>query len=183
MGILTQRGLIIGVAVAVTAIGAPRALAVVHEIQQVDLLFEPSRAVVAPGDTVRWIWSSDFHTVTSGNPDDCNPDGRYLNEPLWQQNPIVEWVVPADLDGAVPYLCLPHCLLDMVGTIFIEVSPTCDGDVDGDNDVDFDDLLAVLEAWGPYEDCPPFIPADIDEDCEVGFSDLLIVLAAWGPCE
>ncbi len=121
----------------------------VHEVHQIEFSFVPQEVKVEAGDTVRWIWSSDFHTVTSGNPDDCLPDGLYFNEPLWQQNPIVEWVVPADLDGAVPYLCLPHCLLDMVGTIFIEVSPTCDGDVDGDNDVDFDDLLAVLDGWGP----------------------------------
>ncbi len=59
----------------------------------------------------------------------------------------------------------------------------CLADADGDWDVDFDDILAVLDGWGPYTDCPPFIGADIDQDCEVGFNDLLIVLSGWGPCE
>ena len=182
MGSRTQRWLPLGVAVAMIAMGAPRVHAQVHEVLQIDLSFVPPEITVAPGDTVRWIWSTGFHTVTSGPHAACTFDGRYFNQALHAGNPIVEWVVPADLDGPVPYLCLPHCLQDMVGTIFIEESPTCDGDVDGDNEVDFDDILAVLDAWGPYKDCPPFIPADIDQDCEVGFSDLVIVLSEWGPC-
>ena len=31
----------------------------------------------------------------------------------------------------------------------------CDGDVDGSGEVDFDDVLLILAAWGPCdEDCP-----------------------------
>ena len=51
-------------------------------------------------------------------------------------------------------------------------------DIDGSNDVGFDDLLAVLSQWGPCPGCP----ADIDGDLIVGFDDLLIVLSSWGPC-
>jgi outer membrane protein assembly factor BamB len=54
----------------------------------------------------------------------------------------------------------------------------CDGDVDGDGVVGFDDLLLVLAEWGPCPGCPE----DIDGDDEVGFPDLLIVLAEWGDC-
>jgi hypothetical protein len=49
------------------------------------------------------------------------------------------------------------------------------GDVDGDGDVDFADLLAVLAAWGPCSACPE----DVDDDGAVGFGDLLMVLANW----
>jgi len=49
------------------------------------------------------------------------------------------------------------------------------GDVDGDGDVDFPDVLAVLAAWGPCSACPE----DLDGDGTVGFSDLLEVLANW----
>ena len=49
------------------------------------------------------------------------------------------------------------------------------GDVNGDGSVDLTDLVAVLAAWGPCEDCP----ADLDGDGEVGISDLIAVLAAW----
>ena len=56
----------------------------------------------------------------------------------------------------------------------------CDGDVDGDADVDFDDLLAILSAYGgACDDCPE----DLDDDDDVDFDDLLIVLSNYGPCE
>jgi phospholipase/lecithinase/hemolysin len=50
------------------------------------------------------------------------------------------------------------------------------GDVDGDGDADFADLLAVLSAWGP---CGLPCPADLDGDAAVGFADLLVVLSSW----
>ena len=59
----------------------------------------------------------------------------------------------------------------------------CHADIDGNGAVEFDDVLAVLGAWGPYEDCPPFRVEDLDEDCDVGFTDLLEVLGTWGSCE
>ena len=59
--------------------------------------------------------------------------------------------------------------------------PDCDagrtpGDVDGNGIVDFDDVLALLAAWGA---CGDPCPADLDGDGMVGFADLLIVLAMW----
>jgi len=56
--------------------------------------------------------------------------------------------------------------------------PPCPADVDHDGEVSFNDLLAVLAAWGACEDCPE----DIDANGVVDFNDLLVVLAAWGPC-
>ena len=52
------------------------------------------------------------------------------------------------------------------------------GDVDGDGDVDFTDLLTLLDTWG---DCPPaeYCPADIDGSGSVGLSDLLLLLSNW----
>lgn len=51
------------------------------------------------------------------------------------------------------------------------------GDVDGDGDVDFNDLVSLLAAWGP---CPKgACPADFDDDGQVAFSDLLALLANW----
>jgi len=45
-------------------------------------------------------------------------------------------------------------------------------------DLDFEDILRVLDAWGNEGG-----PEDLDGDGFVGFGDLLILLAAWGPCE
>ena len=49
------------------------------------------------------------------------------------------------------------------------------GDVDGNGVVDFNDLLAVLAAWGPCAGCP----ADFDGNGFVDFNDLLTLLANW----
>ena len=54
----------------------------------------------------------------------------------------------------------------------------CPADIDESGAVDFDDLLAVIDARGNKGG-----PEDIDGSGDVGFSDLLILLAAWGPCE
>jgi hypothetical protein len=50
------------------------------------------------------------------------------------------------------------------------------GDVDGDEEVGFTDLLAILAAWGP---CPAPCDADLDGSGSVGFEDLLEVLTGW----
>ena len=56
----------------------------------------------------------------------------------------------------------------------------CEGDVNGNGDVGFSDLLAILTSWGP---CPPGdCPEDLDGNGDVGFGDVLIVLLNWGPC-
>ena len=58
-------------------------------------------------------------------------------------------------------------------TVIIGATP---GDVNGDGVVNFNDVLALLAAWGPCEgDCPE----DLDGDGVVGFADLLIILAHW----
>lgn len=54
----------------------------------------------------------------------------------------------------------------------------CPADLDGDLDVGFGDLLAVLAAWGPCADCPE----DLDGSGAVGFGDVLALLGAWGSC-
>ncbi len=148
----------------------------VHEVQQIEFSFVPQEVTVEVGDTVRWIWSFDFHTVTSGA--DCLFDGVFFDQPLDPDHPVVEFVVP-DIKGQLPYFCRPHCeLFEMVGTIIVVAAP-CPADLDDSGDVGFPDLLMVLSAWGPCdEDCPE----DLDGSKDVGFDDLLLLLAAWGPC-
>ena len=54
----------------------------------------------------------------------------------------------------------------------------CPADIDGSGAVDSNDLLVILDEWGPCPDCP----GDLNGDDEVDFNDLLIVLDNWGPC-
>jgi len=53
------------------------------------------------------------------------------------------------------------------------------GDVNGDGDVSFADLVLVLSAWGPCPDPPGECPEDVDGDGTVGFTDLVLVLSNW----
>jgi len=59
----------------------------------------------------------------------------------------------------------------------IDFTPPCP-DTDGDGNVGFSDLLAVLSSWGPCPGCP----ADVNGDGNVDFTDLVTILANWGPC-
>ena len=49
------------------------------------------------------------------------------------------------------------------------------GDLDNDCDVDLDDLIALLDAWGEHDS-----PADLNQDGIVRTADLLILFANWG---
>ena len=88
-----------------------------HHVVQVGLTFDPADVVVTSGDTIEWHWTDGVHTVTSGPP--CTPDGRF-NEPLDSANQVITYTVPLDEPGGViPYFCIPHCLVDMTGTITV----------------------------------------------------------------
>ena len=55
----------------------------------------------------------------------------------------------------------------------------CLSDINGDQNVNIHDLLALVAAWG---DCPDPCSADINEDQVVNIHDLLALVAAWGEC-
>jgi hypothetical protein len=52
------------------------------------------------------------------------------------------------------------------------------GDVTGDGSVNVDDLLAVINGWGPCPKTPPCV-ADLTDDGEVNVDDLLLVINNW----
>jgi len=54
--------------------------------------------------------------------------------------------------------------------------PVHAADLNGDGVVDKDDLLLLLENWGP---CDGYCPADLNGDGVVNVSDLLILLGGW----
>ena len=78
---------------------------------------------------------------------------------LWNDPEIGNRSVPIDMDALV-----------------FDLEPMVPGDVTGDGVVDFDDLLALLSAWGPCFDCPE----DLDGNGDVGFSDLVFLLSNFG---
>ena len=60
------------------------------------------------------------------------------------------------------------------------VFPSTLGDIDLDDDVDAADLIVLLGAWGPCDDCGLVsCPADLDGDCDVDGADLILLLGNW----
>ena len=59
----------------------------------------------------------------------------------------------------------------------VDTTDPCEGDVDGNNTVGADDLLAVIAAWGSSDQ-----DADVNGDNVVGTDDLLALIANWGDC-
>ncbi len=73
-----------------------------------------------------------------------------------------------------------------VPELFVEdeaIDPDCEGDVDGDGDVDLSDLGIVLANFGATENVSA-ADGDLDRDGAVGLSDLGILLAVFNlPCD
>jgi len=68
--------------------------------------------------------------------------------------------------------------LSTVAMYEAQPDPACPEDINGDDLVDVNDVLGVIESWG---DCPA-CPGDTNGDGAVDVDDLLAVVAAWGPC-
>ena len=67
------------------------------------------------------------------------------------------------------------------GNEFSNTCPAdCDGDIDEDGQINVNDLLAIIAAWGI--DCVG-CSEDVNDDGDVNVADLLIVIGAWGSCE
>ena len=105
-----------GIVAALSLVVAASAGAAIHEVTLQGITFTPSEITVQPGDTVRWVWVSGSHTVTSGS--NCVYDGMYFDQPVNSSNPVFEWVVP-EISGDLPYFCRPHCAFGMTGTMHI----------------------------------------------------------------
>ena len=64
------------------------------------------------------------------------------------------------------------------------ISTPCTADLTGDDQVNIDDIFAVLGLWGNCDDpCPPYCLGDLTEDCTVNIDDIFAILGMWGPCE
>jgi hypothetical protein len=90
-------------------------------------------------------------------------------------------MLPIDLDGlrrivngivdrgAFEWQRLPGCEAD--------IAPSFPG-IAGDGVINVNDLLLVINQWGPCDQCV----GDINNDGLVNHLDLLAVIESWGPC-
>jgi len=65
-------------------------------------------------------------------------------------------------------------------------SESCPADINGDNEVNVNDLLTVISTWGSCPEQPAPCPGNITNSGrgshEVDVNDLLEVITHWGTC-
>lgn len=89
--------------------------------------FTPSVVSITAGDTVRWTWASDRHSVTSGdscvaNSQFCSPNDT--NCPAGTTSgPGTVYQHTFSQPGSYSYFCATHCSIGMIGTV--NVAPGC----------------------------------------------------------
>ena len=91
--------------------------------------FDPSTVNISVGDTVRWTWAGNGHSVTSGAP--CTADGQFCSPnnmncdagTLNNTGFIYEFTFAQA--GSFSYFCFAHCSLGMTGVVNVSAaSPT-----------------------------------------------------------
>jgi plastocyanin len=96
------------------------ATAAKHIVNVSNFAFTPAKTQVYPGDTVRWVWGSGFHTTTS----DVTSTKSWGSPTLSGSGQFFEVAFPlADGPGPFPYHCNFHPL-SMEDTIFVVYAPT-----------------------------------------------------------
>jgi plastocyanin len=90
--------------------------------------FTPPTSNISAGDTVRWTWFSNGHSVTSGdactaNGQFCSPDDTNCDTGVLSNNGFVYEHTFAQA-GTFNYFCSAHCTLGMTGVVNVATGPT-----------------------------------------------------------
>ncbi len=77
--------------------------------------FVPATVNIQVGDTVQWVWGSDFHSTTSGSVD--NPDGIWDSD---LQSAPFTFSHTFSSAGTFPYFCIAHgSCCNMTGSVIV----------------------------------------------------------------
>jgi plastocyanin len=93
-------------------------------VQVKEMFFSPRDITIEYGDTITWALTGGVpHTVTSGV--DCTYDGLFDSGNMYGGDvyTLVFDSTGVDTTGVIPYYCIPHCVLQMVGTITVLEPP------------------------------------------------------------
>src|SRR5947209_18691064 len=77
------------------------------------LTFSPASATIHVGDTVKWVWSTGFHSSTSGLPPGT-PDGKWDSQP---QSAPFTFKETFSQPGTFHYFCSIHYSFGMTGSV------------------------------------------------------------------
>lgn len=92
--------------------------AVKHIITQVNMSFSPQALTgVLAGDTIEWVWTSGFHTTTSGN----IPNGATAWDAVLSSSSPTYTYLPLK-EGTYNYVCTPHASFGMTGSFTVSGS-------------------------------------------------------------
>lgn len=89
-------------------------------------VFDPDNITINVGDTVRWTFQEDFHTVTSSTGNNCTSSGLFDSGVLNSGN---EFSFVFKNAGTFNYMCLPHCEMGMRGVVVVNEVQTQDPDI------------------------------------------------------
>ncbi len=99
--------------------------------------------------------------------------------------PVGSYTTTKTVDGGENVLDSPQTV-----TVTLSVTPCPPGDLNGDGDVDIDDIMLVASRWrtsceNPDPDnnseTPNYDPLyDIDDDCDIDIVDIMLVVVHWG---
>jgi plastocyanin len=97
-------------------------------VGQGGLTFTPDKLTISVGDTVRWTWFSNNHSVTSGDPctangEFCSPDNMNCDQGILSTNGTV-YEFTFTQAGSFSYFCAAHCLSGMTGVVNVAAGPT-----------------------------------------------------------
>lgn len=77
------------------------------------MVFKPEVIRIAPGDTVRWVSTDDFHNAASI--DGMIPDGAQS----WESPLSEDFEMTFDVEGTYGFACTPHSAIGMVGLVLV----------------------------------------------------------------
>jgi hypothetical protein len=156
----------------------------------IDEMFEPTpfaigtTNAVSPGELVPA--GAEFHFQLDVADADIH---RYLRNALDDGSLVltIASIFPAEQQqsGTYPRFYTKENLAVLLGlasaarlemTVHIDDRGGSEGDINGDGNVNVDDLLSVINAWGPCSCCA----ADVNNSGGVDVDDLLIVINTWG---
>jgi len=117
-----------------------------HTVEVHDNFFSPSTVIIAPGDTVQWVWKgpSGFHTVTNGVSSQCANAGLLFDASVNSGSPTFSFVF--NNAGKYDYFCRPHELLGMKGVVQVQ-GLTLNGIIAGGNNINF-----TVSSLGPGDE-------------------------------
>ncbi len=149
-----------------------------HTVVNVGITFSPSTLTIQAGDQVDFDIAGSHNVKETDEESFNNEEGNQL--PGGFSLPFGGGLLTADdlPVGTHYYYCQPHVTFGMLGVIIVE---GCEGDFDGDQDVDISDFLSFNSAFGTS--CTG-CQEDLNSDGVVDIADFLQFNSVFGaPCD